>query len=404
MIININNVIACRRSLHEVHFAVIPTKPAKAQALKAIQSLKTYIPIERARMKVRVAVTLPLALAAPGHAALHAVAEADAADEEEDGEAGDGHAAPPSAVAAAAGASKPASGAAAQLSHPSKLTASGVPLAVKEWLASMHAVIEYEGRSDGSAPDDATTGTAAVEAIIDPGYFRRVEEEARRLFGGIDGSRCSVEVLSLSVITESSMGGLAQGGDDAAPTGGEKQPKKSALKKGGNSSKARSSRRGDDSDSDDDNAGSGVLGLPSKVSSMRVASDDEDEDETMDANGHDQGRPTAAAGQALATAPAVAAPVLSASSATAANDATMAAAKGTGMLVRRVTQPGQGRRLACNACATEFETSDEHRAHHKSEWHRFNLKRKVKAMEPMSKDGFDGMPAKERDAFLAMDV
>mmetsp|Transcript_7555 Transcript_7555/g.14356 ORF Transcript_7555/g.14356 Transcript_7555/m.14356 type:complete len:288 (-) Transcript_7555:847-1710(-) len=42
------------RSLRDLHFAVDPTKPAKVQALEALPELRTILPIERARMRLRV--------------------------------------------------------------------------------------------------------------------------------------------------------------------------------------------------------------------------------------------------------------------------------------------------------------------------------------------------------------
>lgn len=44
------------RSLRDLHFAVDPTKPAKVQALEALPELRTILPIERARMRLRVQV------------------------------------------------------------------------------------------------------------------------------------------------------------------------------------------------------------------------------------------------------------------------------------------------------------------------------------------------------------
>jgi ribosome maturation protein SDO1 len=65
------------RALHDVHFAVQPNKAAKAQALKAVERLKTAIPIARARMRVRIAV--------PEAGAGAAVAAAAEEEEEEEG-------------------------------------------------------------------------------------------------------------------------------------------------------------------------------------------------------------------------------------------------------------------------------------------------------------------------------
>jgi ribosome maturation protein SDO1 len=48
------------KALHDAHFAVVPTKTAKAQLVKALQALKEHgdIAIERARMKVRLTVPM----------------------------------------------------------------------------------------------------------------------------------------------------------------------------------------------------------------------------------------------------------------------------------------------------------------------------------------------------------
>jgi hypothetical protein len=286
------------RALREVHFAVLPTKSAKAQALKGIAALKGYMPIERARMKVRV--TVP------------------AAEEKEGGG---------SAAAAAAAAS----------------AASVVPGPVREWLAGMHAVIEYEGAG-------TLAGTAAVEAVVDPGYFRRLEEEAKARFGGYDGALASVEVLSLSVVSSGS--GKGAGG---AGVGGE-----------------------DEEDEEDEDGEGGTAGAGAGGGTTVLL-----------------GSAAAAAVSGIAASTLAAARGLDAA-------ATDAAARGTGMAVRRVTQPG--RRLACSACAAEFAGPEEHREHHRGEWHRFNLKRKVKAMEPVTEGAFNAMPAKERDAFLNADM
>lgn len=79
-----------------------------------------------------------------------------------------------------------------------------------------------------------------------------------------------------------------------------------------------------------------------------------------------------------------------------------ASARGTGMLVRRVVLPG--RRLACNACGISLDSAEEHREHHRSDWHRFNLKRKVLALEPVPFEYFESMDASARQAFLDRDV
>ncbi len=79
-----------------------------------------------------------------------------------------------------------------------------------------------------------------------------------------------------------------------------------------------------------------------------------------------------------------------------------ASSRGTGMLVRRVVQPGK--RLACNTCGgVELDTTEAHKEHHRTDWHRLNCKRKVKSLEPLALADFEAMPAAQRAALLATD-
>jgi pre-60S factor REI1 len=73
------------------------------------------------------------------------------------------------------------------------------------------------------------------------------------------------------------------------------------------------------------------------------------------------------------------------------------------MSVRRVVMPGQ-RRLACNACSVAFEDAADHREHHRGEWHRLNLKRKLGGLAPLSLENFEAMPIDARVAALAVDT
>lgn len=43
----------------------------------------------------------------------------------------------------------------------------------------------------------------------------------------------------------------------------------------------------------------------------------------------------------------------------------------------------------CNSCVLTFDASDEQRAHMKSDWHRYNLKRRVAQLPPISFETFD---------------
>jgi hypothetical protein len=79
-----------------------------------------------------------------------------------------------------------------------------------------------------------------------------------------------------------------------------------------------------------------------------------------------------------------------------------ASARGTGMLVRRVVQPGK--RLTCNTCGgVELETPEAHKEHHRTDWHRLNCKRKVQGLEPLAQEDFDALPPAKRAVLLAAD-
>ena len=71
------------------------------------------------------------------------------------------------------------------------------------------------------------------------------------------------------------------------------------------------------------------------------------------------------------------------------------------MRISRVVQPG--RRLACGACAVSFDGADAHREHHRTEWHRYNLKRKVLSLAPAPLEFFDSLDPAVRQAFMDKD-
>ncbi|ORX62112.1 hypothetical protein DM01DRAFT_1331576 [Hesseltinella vesiculosa] len=51
-------------------------------------------------------------------------------------------------------------------------------------------------------------------------------------------------------------------------------------------------------------------------------------------------------------------------------------------------QPSSGL-FTCISCKVAFETSDAQRLHYRSDWHRYNLKRKVADLPPVAKDQFE---------------
>lgn len=55
----------------------------------------------------------------------------------------------------------------------------------------------------------------------------------------------------------------------------------------------------------------------------------------------------------------------------------------------------------CSACGgAEFDDAGDYRSHCKSEWHNYNLKRKVKALAPVSEDDYKEIALDEREGFL----
>eukprot|EP00953_Heterococcus_sp_UTEX-ZZ885_P008319 4998-Heterococcus_DN1.PRE.1 len=45
--------------------------------------------------------------------------------------------------------------------------------------------------------------------------------------------------------------------------------------------------------------------------------------------------------------------------------------------------------FTCTACASTFDSSEEQRAHYKLDWHRYNLKRKVSGLTPVTREDFE---------------
>lgn len=47
------------------------------------------------------------------------------------------------------------------------------------------------------------------------------------------------------------------------------------------------------------------------------------------------------------------------------------------------------RKFSCMTCHVVMDTADEHKAHHKSDFHRFNLKRKMINLQPVTQEQFN---------------
>jgi pre-60S factor REI1 len=55
-----------------------------------------------------------------------------------------------------------------------------------------------------------------------------------------------------------------------------------------------------------------------------------------------------------------------------------------------VAAAAAGRGFTCVTCHVAFHTADDQRTHYRTDWHRYNLKRKVAAMPPVSRADFNG--------------
>jgi len=59
--------------------------------------------------------------------------------------------------------------------------------------------------------------------------------------------------------------------------------------------------------------------------------------------------------------------------------------------------------MKCSACNAEFEDGSAFRTHVRSEWHTFNLKRKVRALAPVTEEEFAEISLDVREGFIAVE-
>merc|ERR1712060_667323 len=57
----------------------------------------------------------------------------------------------------------------------------------------------------------------------------------------------------------------------------------------------------------------------------------------------------------------------------------------------------------CSSCNAEFEDAGEYRKHCRSDWHNFNLKRKVKSLPPVTEEEHAEIALDVREGFLGVD-
>lgn len=60
-------------------------------------------------------------------------------------------------------------------------------------------------------------------------------------------------------------------------------------------------------------------------------------------------------------------------------------------------------KFKCSTCETGFEQPTEHREHFRSDWHRYNLKRKNRNLPIMSEAEFNSLDETDRELFLNQD-
>ena len=54
-------------------------------------------------------------------------------------------------------------------------------------------------------------------------------------------------------------------------------------------------------------------------------------------------------------------------------------------------------KFKCSSCEAGFNTANEHREHFRSDWHRFNLKRKNKGLPVISESEFNSLDETDRE-------
>ena len=60
-------------------------------------------------------------------------------------------------------------------------------------------------------------------------------------------------------------------------------------------------------------------------------------------------------------------------------------------------------KFKCSTCETGFDDAKEHREHFRSDWHRFNMKRKNRNLPIMTEEDFNSLNDEDRELFLMQD-
>jgi ribosome maturation protein SDO1 len=322
-------------AMRDVHFSVHPTKAAKAQALELIGKLKEVMPIARASMKLRVSSEAP------------------------QGEA------------------------------------------VKAALQALTVTsFEDETWTGGGGSDEYS-----ASILVDPGLFRGVEEAVRASTGG----RGRVEVLQMSVQQEgdadidleaarkgmmalkvqqqAAAAAAAAGSDDDSDSGAQQlELMPAASKRGGSSSSVKQQQQQQqqqqgDSDSEQSSKAPAKAQPKSKKAKRKEKEAAAEREQRAAATAQRQAERQADRPQKSDTGFTVldSSEAAAAASAKEISDAAAAASSTS--------------RLKCNTCAVAFADTEAYREHFKSDWHRYNLKLKMKKLPAVSADEFKTVDA-----------
>ena len=86
-------------------------------------------------------------------------------------------------------------------------------------------------------------------------------------------------------------------------------------------------------------------------------------------------------------------------------DATQAVQASSAAAAAQVVEPTalQTSRFKCSTCQAGFQDTGAYREHFRSDWHRFNLKRKNKGLSSLSEEDYNLLDDAERELFLSQD-
>ena len=60
-------------------------------------------------------------------------------------------------------------------------------------------------------------------------------------------------------------------------------------------------------------------------------------------------------------------------------------------------------KFKCSTCEKGFDEAKEHREHFRSDWHRYNMKRKNRNLPIMTEEEFNSLDEEDRELFLNQD-